>query len=82
MRITQPVIISRGKGDDNSPSSYRPPCMLVTANKLFEKLIKRSLHAAVEAAGAQWGKNATYFSKIHRELKFDRKSKFLIGKSS
>ena len=37
--------------DDNPSSSYRPLCMLDTAGKVFEKLIKSLLHAAAERAG-------------------------------
>ena len=45
------VLISKGKGDPDVPSSYRPLCMLDTAGKLFEKLIRARLNSAVEAAG-------------------------------
>lgn len=45
------VLISKGKGDPDLPSSYRPLCMLDTAGKLFEKLIRSRLDSAVEAAG-------------------------------
>ena len=38
-KVAKLVLISKGKGDDNSPSLYRPLCMLDTAGKLFEKLI-------------------------------------------
>jgi len=45
------VLIDKGKGEPNSPSSYRPLCMLDTVGKLFEKLIKGRLTSAVIAAG-------------------------------
>jgi len=47
----QLVLISKGKGDPESPSAYRPLCMLDTAGKLFEKLLKPRIHEVVESAG-------------------------------
>lgn len=45
------VLISKGKGDSSSPSAYRPLCMLSTAGKLLERLIKPRLTEAVKRAG-------------------------------
>lgn len=45
------VLISKGKGDPNSPSSYRPLCMLDTAGKLLERLMKPRIETAINAAG-------------------------------
>lgn len=45
------VLISKGKGDPELPSSYRPLCMLDTAGKVFEKLIRARLTAAIKVAG-------------------------------
>lgn len=45
------TLISKGKGDPTQPSAYRPLCMLDSAGKLFEKLIKMRLNSAVESAG-------------------------------
>lgn len=45
------VLISKGKGDATSPSAYRPLCMLDTAGKLMEKLIKPRLQEAIHASG-------------------------------
>lgn len=45
------VLISKGKGDPDSPSAYRPLCLLDTAGKLFEKLLKPRLIAAVQTSG-------------------------------
>lgn len=45
------VLISKGKGDPCLPSSYRPLCMLDTAGKVFEKLIRTRLTAAIQSAG-------------------------------
>lgn len=45
------VLISKGKGDRGSPSSYRPLCMLDTAGKLLERLIKPRLEEAINSAG-------------------------------
>ncbi|GHJ61437.1 hypothetical protein NOK12_39550 [Nocardioides sp. OK12] len=45
------VLISKGKGSVGAASSYRPICMLDTAGKLLEKLIRPRLRAAVKAAG-------------------------------
>lgn len=45
------VLISKGKGDPNSPSAYRPLCMLNTLGKLYEKMLQPRLHEAVENGG-------------------------------
>ena len=45
------VLISKGKGPADAPSSYRPLCMLDTAGKLLEKLVRPRLQAAIRAAG-------------------------------
>lgn len=45
------VLISKGKGDPNSPSGNRPLCMLDTTGKLLEKLIKPRLNDAIDRAG-------------------------------
>lgn len=45
------TLISKGKGDPAQPSAYRPLCMLDTAGKLLERLIKIRLSAAVDRAG-------------------------------
>ncbi|XP_043642426.1 uncharacterized protein LOC122612710 [Drosophila teissieri] len=45
------VLISKGKGDPLTPSDYRPLCMLNTAGKLLEKMIKPRLSAAIERGG-------------------------------
>lgn len=45
------VLISKGKGDPNSPSSYRPLCMLDTAGKLLERLMKPRIETAINTAG-------------------------------
>lgn len=45
------VLISKGKGDPLAPSSYRPLCMLDTAGKLLERLIKPRLEEAIRARG-------------------------------
>ncbi|XP_035737758.1 uncharacterized protein LOC118448521 [Vespa mandarinia] len=53
------VLISKGKDPVEAASSYRPICMLDTAGKLLEKLIRPRLRAAVKAArdiaGRQYG---------------------------
>lgn len=50
-KIQQLVLIGKGKGDPESASSYRPLCMLDTAGKLLEKLIKPRLIQAVTESG-------------------------------
>lgn len=45
------VLISKGKGDPGQPSAYRPLCMLDTAGKGLEKLIRSRLQTAIAAAG-------------------------------
>ena len=44
------VLIGKGKGTADAPSSYRPMCMLDTARKLLEKLVRPRLQAAIKAA--------------------------------
>lgn len=50
-KIQQLVLIYKGKGEHADPSAYRPLCMLDTAGKLLEKLIKPRLQKAIKAAG-------------------------------
>ena len=50
-KIQRLVLISKGKGNPESASAYRPLCMLDTAGKLFERLLKVRITAAVEASG-------------------------------
>lgn len=50
-KVQRLVLISKGKGDPETPSAYRPLCMLDTAGKLFERLLKPRLTQAVEVAG-------------------------------
>ena len=45
------VLISKGKGEPATPAAYRPLCMLDTAGKLLEKMLKPRLAAAIEASG-------------------------------
>ena len=45
------VLINKGKGQSDSPSIYRPLCMLDTAGKLLETLLRSRLQAATSAAG-------------------------------
>lgn len=47
----QLVLISKGKGEPESPSAYRPLCLLDTAGKLLEGLLKPRLEEAVRAGG-------------------------------
>lgn len=50
-KIARLVLINKGKGDPELPQSYRPLCMLDTAGKAMEKLIKARLTRAIEDAG-------------------------------
>ncbi|BES90458.1 Reverse transcriptase (RNA-dependent DNA polymerase) [Nesidiocoris tenuis] len=45
------MLLSKGKGDPRSASAYRPLCLLDTAGKLYEKLLKPRIQAAVADAG-------------------------------
>ena len=45
------VLISKGKGPADNPSAYHPLCLLDTAGKLLEKLLKLRQQAAIIAAG-------------------------------
>lgn len=50
-KVQQLVLISKGKGDPDLPSAYRPLCMLDTAGKLLERLLKPRLNEAINATG-------------------------------
>lgn len=50
-KLQQLVLISKGKGDPNSPSAYRPLCLLDTAGKLYERLLKPRLKEAIDNGG-------------------------------
>ena len=50
-KIQRLVLVGKGKGDPNSPSAYRPLCMLDTAGKLLERLLRPRLVAAIRDAG-------------------------------
>lgn len=58
------VLLDRGKGPPITSASYRPLCVLDIAGKLFEKLIKTRLTAAVERAGGL-ANNQHGFRKRH-----------------
>ena len=45
------VLISKGKGDPNTPGAYRPLCMLNTTGKLLQKLLKPRLETAIKESG-------------------------------
>ena len=50
-KVARLALISKGKGDPELPSAYRPLCMLDTAGKVLEKLIRGRLAEAIRAAG-------------------------------
>ena len=50
-KIQKLVLISKGKGNSCSPPANRPLCMLNTAGKLLEKMLKPRLASAIENAG-------------------------------
>lgn len=50
-KVARLVLVSKGKGDPELPSSYRPLCMLDTAGKVLEKLLRPRLLSAIKAAG-------------------------------
>lgn len=50
-KVAKLVLISKGKGNPHTASAYRPLCMLDAAGKLYEKLIKKRILAAVSEAG-------------------------------
>lgn len=50
-KMARLVLIDKGKGGELTASSYRPLCMLDTAGKLFEKLLKPRLGDAIRRAG-------------------------------
>lgn len=45
------VLIDKGKTKEITPSSFRPLCMLDTAGKMLEKMLKPRLHRAIQEAG-------------------------------
>ena len=50
-KVQRLVLISKGKGELNTASAYRPLCMLDTAGKVLEKIIRPRLQSAIQAAG-------------------------------
>ncbi|KAJ8977407.1 hypothetical protein NQ317_003188 [Molorchus minor] len=50
-KVQRLVLINKGKGDPDSPSAYRPLCMLDTPGKLLERLLKPRIAEAVQQAG-------------------------------
>lgn len=50
-KVQRLVLINKGKGDPDSPSAYRPLCMLDTTGKLLERLIKPRLMGAIDTRG-------------------------------
>lgn len=50
-KVQRLVLISKGKGTPGTASAYRPLCMLDTAGKLLEKLLKPRLAEAIHNSG-------------------------------
>ena len=50
-QVQRLVLIGKRKGELNSADAYRPLCMLDTAGKLLEKIIRPRLQSAIQAAG-------------------------------
>lgn len=50
-KVARLVLISKGKGNPELPSAYRPLCMLDTTGKVLEKLLKFRLSAEIRRAG-------------------------------
>lgn len=45
------MLLDKGKGPPITPSSYRQLCILDSAGKVLEKLIRARLRTAIKAAG-------------------------------
>lgn len=50
-KLQRLVLLDKGKGPPITPSSFRPLCMLDNVGKLYEKLLRTRLRAAVKEAG-------------------------------
>lgn len=50
-KVQRLVLISKGKGTPGTPAAYRPLCMLDTAGKLLEKMLKYRLVMEIENSG-------------------------------
>jgi len=50
-KVARLVLIPKGKGDPGAPSSFRPLCMLDTAGKVLEKMLRTRLAQAIVSAG-------------------------------
>ncbi|GJQ83619.1 hypothetical protein Trydic_g19943, partial [Trypoxylus dichotomus] len=50
-KVARLVLITKKQGDPDDPSTYRPLCMLDTAGKVLERLIRTRLQAVMEDAG-------------------------------
>lgn len=47
-KVHQLVLIRKGKGDPTIPPGYRPVCMVDTAVKLVERMLKSRLERRIE----------------------------------
>lgn len=50
-KVARLVLVGKGKGDPELPSYYRPLCMLDTAGKVLEKMLRSRLQSAIENGG-------------------------------
>ncbi|GJQ65282.1 hypothetical protein Trydic_g7403 [Trypoxylus dichotomus] len=50
-KVARLVLITKKQGAPDDPSTYRPLCMLDTAGKVLERLIRTRLQAVMEDAG-------------------------------
>lgn len=50
-KVARLVLLDKGRGDPESPSSYRPLCLLNMMGKVMELMIRPRLIAAITAAG-------------------------------
>lgn len=50
-KVARLVLIPKAKGDPGAPSSFRPLCMLDTAGKVLEKMLRSRLTEAIVSAG-------------------------------
>lgn len=50
-KVARLALISKGKGEPGSPSSYRPLCMLNIIGKVMESMVRGRLRRAIREAG-------------------------------
>ena len=90
-KVARLLLISKGKGKAELPSAYRPLCMLDTAGKVLERLVKGRLNDAIQTAGglSPWqcgfrpGRSTVdaiseFVAAVHRAEAYSRSKRWVV----